>query len=145
LPDFAGQWRDYLRFHLHGFEYAQAVSDRNRVPGLDGKRDYNGGHGGVYDASIIAIHPVSHTFHFNPGVRSVGYRDDVIAVPEDGEPTLILAEAVDVGCDSRIANFNPIVSGTEAMSLHGVELAAMAERASAPDLTSHLWPAACGG
>jgi hypothetical protein len=36
LPDSAGKWRDYLRFHFHGFEYGQAISHGNQIPGLHG-------------------------------------------------------------------------------------------------------------
>src|SRR5580765_3003833 len=99
----------------------------------------------MHYATVISIHAVRHTIDFNPEINSLSDRYNMKAMPEGSEPTLELAQAVDMGLDPSAIYFHSVVLWTQAMGFHRIELPSIAQYQSTANLTSHLRPPACSG
>ncbi len=86
-------------------------------------------------AAIISIHLVRNAIHVDSGLHSLGDRDDMKPAPEGSQPAFELAPPINMRLDLFSIHLDSILLWPNAIGLHGVELAAIAQGERAADVT----------
>ena len=142
LPDLARKRRDHLHFHLHGFEYSEAIAGCNHVARLyrDGN-DYRR-RGRAHHAAVVAINAVRHAIQFDAVAQALLNRDGMEATPESSEPVLERAQPLEVGINARPVDLYTVLLQSQAINLDGVRMVPIPQLNGVAHFAANLWPSA---